>query len=100
MGLDLYKPDYEQTVRVRGHHGASVEQLVNDLGELVVANPRSRDTYPVSTPCSSMFRCPALIFWHPANAIRLSGAISIDLRAFRFVFLVFAGLSRFGRVGP
>ncbi|KAF8268296.1 hypothetical protein EI94DRAFT_1683103 [Lactarius quietus] len=46
MGLDLYKPDYEQTVRARASHGASMEQLVNDMGELVVADPRRRDTFP------------------------------------------------------
>lgn len=48
MGLDLYKPDYEQTVRARASRGASMEQLVNDMGELVVSDPRRRDTFPVS----------------------------------------------------
>lgn len=46
MGLDLYKPDYEQTVRARAPRGASMEQLVNDMGELVVSDPRRRDTFP------------------------------------------------------
>ncbi len=47
MGLDLYKPDYEQTVRARAPRGASMEQLVNDMGELIVSDPRRRDTFPV-----------------------------------------------------
>jgi hypothetical protein len=47
MGLDLYKPEYEQTVRARAQHSASVEQLVNDMGELVVYDQRRRDTFPV-----------------------------------------------------
>ncbi|KAI9466780.1 hypothetical protein BJY52DRAFT_1111136 [Lactarius psammicola] len=47
MGLDLYKPDYEQTVRARAPRGASMEQLVNDMGELMVSDPRRRDTFPV-----------------------------------------------------
>jgi hypothetical protein len=47
MGLDLYKPDYEQTVRARAPRGASMEQLVNDMGELMGSDPRRRDTFPV-----------------------------------------------------
>ena len=47
MGLDLYKPDYEQTVRAHAPRGASMEQLVNDMGELMVSDPRRRDTFPV-----------------------------------------------------
>lgn len=47
LGLDLYKPDYEQTMRARTPHGASTEQLVNDMGELMVSDPRRRDTFPV-----------------------------------------------------
>jgi neural Wiskott-Aldrich syndrome protein len=48
MGLDLYKPDYEQTVRGRVQRGGvSTEQLVNDMGELVVSDARTRDTFPV-----------------------------------------------------
>ena len=47
MGLDLYKPDYEQTVRGHTQQSASTEQLVNDMGELTVLDPRRRDTFPV-----------------------------------------------------
>ena len=47
MGLDLYKPDYEQTVRGHTPHSTSMEQLVNDMGELVASDPRRRDTFPV-----------------------------------------------------
>jgi hypothetical protein len=48
MGLDLYKPDYEQTIRGRAQRGGvSTEQLVNDMGELVVSDARTRDTFPV-----------------------------------------------------
>lgn len=46
MGLDLYNPDYEHTVRARAPRGASVEQLVNDMGELMVSDSRRRDTFP------------------------------------------------------
>ena len=55
MGLDLYKPDYEQTMRARASHGASMEQLVNDMGELVVSDPRRRDTFPVRNHPSVRF---------------------------------------------
>ncbi len=34
MGLDLYKPEYEHTVRARPQYGASTEQLVNDMVRL------------------------------------------------------------------
>ncbi|KAI9510409.1 hypothetical protein F5148DRAFT_995161 [Russula earlei] len=46
MGLDLYKPEYEHTMRARAAHGTSMEQLVNDMGELVVLDSRRRDTFP------------------------------------------------------
>jgi hypothetical protein len=58
MGLDLYKPEYEQTVRARPQHGASMEQLVNDMGELVVLDSRRRDTFPVRFRCLLAFLCP------------------------------------------
>jgi hypothetical protein len=57
MGLDLYKPEYEQTVRARPQHGASMEQLVNDMGELVVLDSRRLDTFPVRIRRSSAFLC-------------------------------------------
>lgn len=59
MGLDLYTPDYEQTVRGRAQRGVSTEQLVNDMGELVVLDARRRDTFPVRTNCKSVI--PSLV---------------------------------------
>jgi hypothetical protein len=55
MGLDLYKPDYEQTVRGRAQRGVPTEQLVNDMGELVVSDARRRDTFPVRTYCNQRY---------------------------------------------
>ncbi|KAI0003017.1 hypothetical protein BJV74DRAFT_814888 [Russula compacta] len=46
MGLDLYKPEYEKTVRGHTQHSTSMERLVNDMGELVVLDSRRRDTFP------------------------------------------------------
>ena len=56
MGLDLYKPEYEQTVRARAPHSTSMEQLVNDMGELL-SDSRRRDTFPVRIRCSPLFSC-------------------------------------------
>lgn len=98
MGLDLYKPEYEQTVRARAPHSTSMEQLVNDMGELV-SDSRRRDTFPVRIRCSPVFPCSGLIFWIPANAIRFFDAIDIDLRALCCIFLVFACLSGFRKLG-
>ena len=58
MGLDLYNPEYEQTVRARAQPSASVEQLVNDMGELVVFDQRRRDTFPVGLHSSSRSPVP------------------------------------------
>jgi hypothetical protein len=66
MGLDLYKPEYEQTVRARAPHSTSMEQLVNDMGELV-SDSRRRDTFPVRIRCSPVFPCSGLIFWIPSQ---------------------------------
>lgn len=54
MGLDLYKPEYEQTVRAHAPQSTSMEHLVNDMGELVF-DPRRRDTFPVRIRCSPVF---------------------------------------------
>jgi hypothetical protein len=99
MGLDLYKPEYEHTVRARPQYGASTEQLVNDMGELTVLDSRRRDTFPVSVCCSSAF--PALGSPSgPANAFRLLNAICIDFRALCHAVLVLASLSHLGKLGP
>ncbi|KAN0127033.1 hypothetical protein V8E52_000673 [Russula decolorans] len=45
VGIDLYKPAYEQTVRAHAPHSSSVDELVNDMGELVF-DQRRRDTFP------------------------------------------------------
>ncbi|KAI0301772.1 hypothetical protein B0F90DRAFT_1715146 [Multifurca ochricompacta] len=72
MRLDLYKPDYEQTVRGRAQNGASMERLVNDMGELIVSDARRRDTFPpvqsgfstrsVSTSGYSVSSSPSQLF--------------------------------------
>lgn len=54
MGLELYKPAYEQTVRGHAPHSTSVDELVNDMGELVF-DQRRRDTFPVRIRCSCYF---------------------------------------------
>jgi hypothetical protein len=61
MGLELYKPEYEQTVRAHAPHSTSMDELVNDMGELVF-DQRRRDTFPVRTRCSRCFPCSGLIF--------------------------------------
>jgi hypothetical protein len=95
MGLDLYKPDYEQTVRAHAPQSTSMEQLVNDMGELVF-DQRRRDTFPVRFRCSLVFACFGLIFWNPAKAIGPFDAICIALSC---VVLVFACLSSFRELG-
>ena len=99
MGLDLYNPEYEQTVRGRAQRGVSTEQLVNDMGELVVSDARRRDTFPVRTYCRSVFPYTWLNFSIPANAIRLFSAFCIDFRALRYIVHVFTPLSRFRKLG-
>jgi len=98
MGLDLYKPEYEHTVRARPQYGASTEQLVNDMGELTVLDSRRRDTFPVSVRCSSALPLAHLL--EPANAFRLFNAICIDFRALCHAVLVLASLSHLGKLGP
>ena len=101
MGLDLYKPDYEQTVRARAPRGASMEQLVNDMGELMVSDPRRRDTFPVRThPSISVLLSRAHLLYAPADAIGLLSAISVDLRALCSIINLFPCLSGFGRQYP
>lgn len=54
MGLDLYKPEYEKTVRAHAPHSTSMDELVNDMGELVF-DQRRRDTFPVRIRCPRLF---------------------------------------------
>jgi hypothetical protein len=61
MGLELYKPEYEQTVRAHAPHSTSMDELVNDMGELVF-DQRRRDTFPVRIRCSRCFLVRGLIF--------------------------------------
>ena len=100
MGFDLYKPEYEQTVRARPQHGTSMEQLVNDMGELVVVDPRRMDTFPVRTCYSSESPCRWLIFWNTANAVRLFNAICIDFGALCYLVLILASVSNSGKPSP
>lgn len=97
MGLDLYKPEYEKTVRGRAQHSTSMERLVNDMGELVVLDSRRRDTFPVRIRCSLLFPYPGLILRIPA---RLFYTIGIDFRALCCFVFVFANLSGSGKLGP
>jgi len=96
MGFDLYKPDYEQTVRARAPRGASLEQLVNDMGELMVSDTRRRDTFPVRNRPSAFFY-PWLIFCMLDDAIGPFSAISVDLRALCGIINLFPVLPGIGK---
>jgi hypothetical protein len=99
MGLDLYKPEYEQTVRAHAPQSTSMEHLVNDMGELVF-DSRRRDTFPVRIRCSPVFPCSVLIFfWNPANSIGPFDTICINFGTLSCVILVFTCLSSFRELG-
>lgn len=70
MGLDLYKPDYEQTVRGHTQQSASTEQLVNDMGELTVLDPRRRDTFPVRIHFVHLHSLPLAYHTEPSQCRR------------------------------